>query len=272
MIVHEMIHGWVGGVSGPGNTQWFSEGVTTYLTARTGLVLGLEPVEDYADEVSGLAADYYPNPFRNVSADSAAEAFWIHKTGERLPYARGALYFFYLNHRIRQASNGSRSLDDVLLEFFEARDRGEPATTAAWLDRIEAELGPEAVATFDSIVVEGTQTIPLPPDALGPCFERRTEEATVPPFLYDRREGDRRLVAHVSEGTPPARAGLRTGDVVLTDFDPEEPPEPGETVVLEVRRGDATREITYEADPVRVESYEWDRVPDVADDVCREGP
>lgn len=272
MIVHEMIHGWVGGISGPGNTQWFSEGVTTYMTARTGLVLGLEPVEDYAESVSGLAADYYPNPFRNVSADSAAEAFWIHKTGERLPYARGALYFFHLNHRIRQASDGARSLDDVLLEFFEARDRGEPATTEAWLDRVEAELGPEAVATFDSIVVEGTKTIPLPPDALGPCFERRTVEARVPPFLYDRREGNRRLVAHVSEGTPPARAGLRTGDVVLTDFDPEEPPEPGETVTLEVERGESTLEITYEADPVRVESYAWDRVPDVSEDVCREGP
>ena len=141
-MVHEMIHGWVGGISGSGNTQWFGEGATTYFTARTELELSLMPLEALAREYTNLSRDYYPNPYRNVSADSASGMFWFSKEGERIPYARGSLYFMDLNARIKKASAGRRSLDDVMFALFAKRAANGPLTTDAFLAAVAGELGP----------------------------------------------------------------------------------------------------------------------------------
>jgi len=267
-MVHEMIHGWVGGINGSGNTQWFGEGATTYFTARTELKLSLIPLEALAREYTNLSRDYYPNPYRNVSADSASGAFWFSKEGERIPYARGSLYFMDLNARIKKASGGRRSLDDVMFALFAKRAASGPLTTDAFLAAVAGELGPSAVAEFDSIVVRGTKTIVLAPDTFGPCFTGRTTTVPVPDFFYRRNE-TRRIVTGLRSESAAFQAGLRDGDEVTNQVDPTALTGKTDPVVLEIRRGQAAQTIRFAPRPMSVESYEWTVAPGVADAACR---
>jgi hypothetical protein len=266
-MVHEMIHGWVGGISGSGNTQWFGEGATTYFTARTELKLSLMPLEALAREYTNLSRDYYPNPYRNVSADSAAGAFWLSKEGERLPYARGSLYFMDLNARIKKASGGRRSLDDVMFSLFAKRAAGGSLSTDQFLAAIAGELGPPAAAEFDSIVVRGTKTIALAPDTFGPCFTRRTVTIPVPDFFFRRNE-TRRIVTGLRGQSAAFEAGLRDGDEVTNQVDTSSL-STTQPVILEIRRGEQTQTIRYTSRPISVESYEWIVNPSVDEHVCR---
>ena len=272
IIAHEMSHGWVGGIAGRGNTQWYGEGANTYMTARLLLTLGLAPVESYAEELTALGRDYYPNPFRNVSADSAATAFWSDKNGERLPYVRGALYFFDVNARIRKATGGRRSLDDLFLELWARRARGERLTTETWVGAVARELGPAAAAEFDSVVVRGVKTVELQPDALGPCFTRGSVRAVVPDFTFDRRFLPKQLVTSLVAGSAAERAGLRQGDEVVGPFDSGLLTSGSRApVTLDVVREGRTLRISYTPDPLHVTTYEWSRAAGVPDDVCRRG-
>jgi predicted metalloprotease with PDZ domain len=267
-IAHEMIHGWAGGFTGAG--QWASEGLTTYLTARTLLVLALQPIDAFVAELNRLARQYYGNPYRNASNDAAAAAFWADRNGEVLPYVRGALYFFDVNRQIRRASNGARSADDVLLELFRRRSAGETISGNTWKAALVKELGARAAADVDSIVVQGTKTLVLPPDAFAPCLTRRTTSVVVPDFAFDRRTPETHTVASLVPGSAASGAGLRDGDVITSPLAPEvlTSAEPSH-LRLEIERAGRPLTIAYATRPKVVDSYQWSRAPGVADADCR---
>ena len=177
IIAHEMIHGWAGG---PEGGRWSTEGLTSYFTADALLRTGLRPVEDFVRDVNRMSREYYPNPFRNSSDTAAAVAFWADKNGEVTAVSsRCALL---LRHQ-RQVEEGlgwqahSRRGDVRVQRSTRARRGGERGD---WRKTLRKELGASAVADFDSIIVQGTKTIVLAPDAFGPCFQRRTGNWCVP--------------------------------------------------------------------------------------------
>jgi hypothetical protein len=100
---------------------------------------------------------------------------------------RGSLYFFALDAAIRQASGGARSLDDILLDLFARRAEGETVSVRTFTDALAKELGPGVAAELDSVVVRGTKTVFVPPDAFGPCFTHSWTQVVVPDFAFDRR-------------------------------------------------------------------------------------
>jgi predicted metalloprotease with PDZ domain len=126
------------------------------------------------------------------------------------------------------------------------------------------------VADFDSIIVLGTKTIVLAPDAFGPCFQRRTDHLVRPDFGFDRRAPDVRRIVSLVPGSAAADAGLRDGDIVtaplgndvLLSKDARE-------LQLDILRAGQSLHIEYATKPVLVDVYLWSRVTGVAEDVCR---
>src|SRR6185295_20213308 len=98
-------------------------------------------VDAFVTEINRLSRQYYAYPYRNATTEAAAAAFWADRNGEVLPYVRGALYFFDVAAKIRTASRGTRSLDDLLLELFARRARGETISVQSWKDALTKELG-----------------------------------------------------------------------------------------------------------------------------------
>ena len=179
-LFHEMIHGFVGGIEGPvGVTSWFSEGLTSYYTTQLQLRGGFTNVDQYGASINEISREYYTNPARNWSAARIVEVGFADNDIRHLPYRRGELYFADLDSRIRAASNGARSLDMVMREVFERRRQGWRFDHDAWRQIVTRELGPQAAAEFDALIIEGTATLVPASDAFGPCFTREPTTFTV---------------------------------------------------------------------------------------------
>ena len=268
IVAHEMIHGWAGSFQGAG--PWASEGLATYFTANLQRRLGLQPIKGFVAELNRLSRQYNGNPYRNATSDVAREAFWADKNGELLPYVRGSLYFFALDAAIRQASGGARSLDDILLELFGRRAEGETVSVRTFTTALAKELGRGVAAELDSIVVRGTKTVFVPPDAFGPCFTHSWTQVVVPDFSFDRRTPGVQTVVGLVASSAAASAGLRNGDVITTPVAAEQlVTEQVQQMKLDVVRGGESLYLTYMTQPMVNESWQWSRVPGVPVAVCR---
>ncbi len=267
VLAHEMIHGWAGG---PGGGQWSTEGLTTFYTAYVQLRTGLQPVEEFVRDVNRISRDYYANPYRNASGEAAAAAFWADKNGEVLPYNRGALYFFDLDDKLRKATSGRRTLALEMFELNRRRSSGENVTVQTWIEILRKTLGAAAVADFDSIIVRGTKTIVLAPNAFGPCFERRVEKHVRPDFGFDRRVPEARTIVSLVPGSAAAAAGLRDGDVVTSPQTVDVLTSPdARRLSLDITRAGTPLHIQFSTVPSLVDVFLWSRVAGVDERVCR---
>jgi predicted metalloprotease with PDZ domain len=183
-IVHEMGHMWIGSLAGDatGSTTWFSEGLNEHYTRLLLLRSGLAPVQDYDEEINGSAGSYFTSPYRTAPAEAIARIGFSTGMGvgsaQNLPYARGSLYFATVDAKIRAASDGRRTLDDVILPLLDRRRSGERIDQNAFVDALVRTLGPNARYEFESVIIRGE---PLDPasGAFGPCFERQRTTYTL---------------------------------------------------------------------------------------------
>lgn len=173
-FAHEMIHQWVGGIESPGAvgiSSWFSEGLTTHYTALAPLRAGFSTVEQYGQQIDAMARGYWGSEARDWSAEKIAKAGFGSESIRHVPYNRGALYFADLDAKIRAKSGGKRRLDDLLAPMFIRREQGVTFDHEAWKAMVGRELGPEAVAVFEKVVLGGEMLVP-DAGAFGPCFTR----------------------------------------------------------------------------------------------------
>jgi hypothetical protein len=124
-IAHETVHNWISSIGGPpGTTLWFSEGMTVHYTRELLFRSGLFTAEEYLDSVNDTAANYYTNPLNDLPNEDIAAGFWKDARIRRLPYVRGSFYFADVDARIRERSDGERSLDDLVTEIIAIRSAG----------------------------------------------------------------------------------------------------------------------------------------------------
>ena len=179
-ITHELGHLFVGQIDAPQGVQsWFSEGLNTYYTRLLPMRGGFTSVADYGKAVNTAFQEYWYGMARHYSADSIAKIGFGDEKVRRMPYIRSSLYLADLDAKIRARSQGRRTLDAMVRELFERRDRGEPFKHETWINTVIKEAGPSARAEFEDLILKGTLTLVPAPDAFGPCFTRRGTPATV---------------------------------------------------------------------------------------------
>ena len=185
-LAHEMIHMWVGGLSGEhALTNWFSEGLTTYYEYTLPFRAGHVSLEDYISGLNSLSDRYYSNPARALSALEIGRVGFNDGRVRHAPYQRGALYFADLDARIRAASGGARTLDKLVREVFARRERGEiELTIEAWSDFVSAELGTEEEPFVRALHIDGQLIYPAA-NAFGACVAGAPAPVTVEGETFD---------------------------------------------------------------------------------------
>jgi len=177
-IAHEIGHYFVGSLSGDidGSSPWYEEGVNTHYTRLLLLRAGLISATDYLTEINNHARGYYTNPYRSFSADSIQRIGFSTGFGgasaQNLAYTRGSLFWADIDKRIRDASNGRRKLDDVLVPLLAAQRQGQKLTRDALFNALSKELGPSFHEHFDAVITRAETFAPAS-GAFGPCFQRR---------------------------------------------------------------------------------------------------
>jgi predicted metalloprotease with PDZ domain len=142
------------------SSLWEAEGVTTYLAdlalARAGLGTPEQFLVDISGEIADLqgepgrlkqtvgqsSLDVWNNSFSGINADSSTVSY----------YTKGTVLGFLLDARIRHASGGARSLDDVMRAAYR-RYGGAYGFTSGQFRALASEVaGADLIAWFERAV------------------------------------------------------------------------------------------------------------------------
>ncbi|MFP5287082.1 MAG: M61 family metallopeptidase, partial [Thermoanaerobaculia bacterium] len=271
---------------------WIAEGFTTYYGDLLVHRAGLSTRKEYLKELSRHIETLQTSPSRLIQPlDEASFDAWIkyYRRDENAVntatsyYVKGAVVAFLLDARVRRATGGRRSLDDVLRlayqrhsgergftagDFYRAVDEaaGAGAGLGAWLERAVESTGEldygEALDWFGLRFTESD-------DEKEKTREDKTAELAAGWLGAETEIQDGRLVVTVlKRGTPAYEAGLNVGDEILAIGEYRVPPSgwedrlkayrPGEKVSLLVaRRERLTRiPVTFGSKPKEIWTLE----------------
>ncbi|WP_293454715.1 hypothetical protein [Phenylobacterium sp.] len=268
ILGHEMVHTFTAHDLG----KWYDEGNAVYYQVQLPWRAGTVSTEVYLRDINLTAARYYTNAEIDAPEDRIIPNFFKDTWLNTLGYDRGALYFAILNGKIRRASGGKRSVDDLIREMVRRDRGGETLTEAAWLQLVRREIGEDGVALHRRMMAGGV-IVPASGD-YGPCFRRipakirRYELGFTPRTLPDRRAEVTGLVA----GSEAEKAGLRNGDVLTMPVITTEgvKRDPLRTLTASVSREGKTFDVTWLPRTGTVfDAWQWERAPGVPDSACR---
>ncbi|CDO35423.1 peptidase M61 [Novosphingobium sp. KN65.2] len=268
LLAHEMVHSWINSLSNsmdaPGGLalSWFGEGLAVHYQRMLPYRAGLIGRQAFLDDLNATAARYYTNALIDTPNDEIPAGFWKDTRIRVLPYDRGSLYFATVDAQIRAASQGKRSLDDIVRKMLAVRRAGHPMDMALWKELMGQELGTQGLSQFDAML-GGAGVLP-PSDAFGPCFERVTKplrrfDLGFDPLILTTPD---RIVSGLKPGSAAEAAGLRNGDRIRNRF-PQDAMQADQnaTLTLQIERDGRQFEVTYMPRGETVEAYQWQAKP-----------
>ncbi|WP_312597193.1 hypothetical protein [Brevundimonas sp.] len=266
-LSHEMIHTWT---QWDGRGQWYGEGIAVYYQGLLPYRAGLITADDYLADINDTARRYYSNLLNDTPDDQIAPRFWEDSRIRVLPYDRGGLYFAVVNGKVRRASQGARSLDDLMLEMNRRRRAGETVNEAVWVALLTAELGEDGQALH--VAMKAGELMLPEADDYGPCFTRYVGRARRFDLGFDPKSlvGDVKTIRGLVPGSAAEQAGIRNGDVVTYAVAMDGVQSNQQAMLaLQVTRGEDRFPVTYLPRGDEVDVYQWRRAPDAADAACK---
>lgn len=227
-VAHELVHEWLRLDGTPGEITWFVEGAADYYSLVLPFRAGLLDGDSVVRELNLAARMAYASPLRHLTLAEASASYWSDFRAHRLPYARGMFYLADLDVRLRRATDGRRSLDDVVVDVVRRRREGERVGLDEWCDRVGEMLRADERPTLESFVFAGDGR--PGPGSFGSHLDMAVIDAPVLDLGLDASTFVTRHVRGLVPDGPAARAGLVEGEpielpgyseVALLDIDDE---------------------------------------------------
>jgi predicted metalloprotease with PDZ domain len=206
---------------------WVAEGFTDYYADLVVHRAGLSTREEYLDMLSSKIAALQTTPGRLVQSVAAASFdAWIkhYRPDENSVntaisyYTKGAVIAFLLDARIRGASGGERTLDDVLRSAYQQYSTALGFTSEDIRTLIDEAAG-APLDRFWRDAIDGVAELDYGPalETFGLLFTRpaSTGPAKAWAGASFRNDAGRLLVTHVRRDGPAHGAGLNVDDEVL---------------------------------------------------------
>ena len=220
---------------------WIAEGVTDYYGELLVRRAGLSTRDEYLEALSNHIESLQTTPGRLVtSAEMASFDAWIkqYRPDENSPnvtisyYTKGAVIGFLLDAKIRKATGGAKSLDDVMRAAY-AKYSGERGYTPAQFREVAEQVSGLDLDAFWDTAVEGTSELDYSEalDVFGLRFRdpKSADRGSRPPDggsrtadrgkawlgATTRNDNGRLIVTQVRRGTPAYEAGVNVDDEIL---------------------------------------------------------
>ena len=208
---------------------WAVEGVTDYYGDVLVHRAGLSSPQEFLDSLSDKIEEVQTTPGRAVRSVSLASLdAWIklYRPDENSPnttisyYTKGAVVAFLLDAAIRRATNGTRTLDEVMREAYPLYSGARGFTAAEFRALTERVAGTD-LGTFWRSAIEGTDELDYTNalQVFGLRFRPITASLTDRPKAWlgatTRVDAGRLLVAQVRRHTPAFSAGLNVDDEIV---------------------------------------------------------
>lgn len=207
-------------------TRWVAEGFTDYYADVLVRRAGLSGLEEYFNSLSDQIEAVQARPGRLVtSVDMASYDTWIkqYRPDENTPnttidyYPKGAVIAFLLDARIREASGGTKTLDDAMQAALQ-RYGGAKGYTPQQFYQVMSEVSGADLRSFFASAVESTTELDYTGalDYYGLRFrpvDPRAARASL--GAVTRIQDGRLVISGVRRDTPAYDAGLNTDDEIL---------------------------------------------------------
>jgi predicted metalloprotease with PDZ domain len=242
-IAHELAHEWLR-LDGPEEeVRWFNEGAADYYSLVLPHRAGLLEEDAFLQAVNLEARTGYANPRRHLTMGEAEPLFFSDFFAHWLPYTRGMFYLADLDARIRDATSGARSVDDVVVEVTRRRRGGERIGIHEWCATVDRAVPGEERRMLDSLVFTGDGRPAS--DAFGPRFEMIQGHAPSLDLGFDPVTLIKRRVKGLVPGGLADHAGLREGDTVeLPSFHEALALDVNDVMTIGVTRDGQTHQVT----------------------------
>ena len=263
ILGHEMTHTWTANDLG----KWYDEGNAVFYQELLPWRAGLFTTDQYLAGVNETASRYFTNPMYNVPEDQVLPRFWEDTRIRVLPYDRGMMYFAVLNGKIKRASDGKRSIDDLIRAMVGRARANQPITLDIWLDMLRAEIGEDG-PTVHRAMMAGEWIVPESGD-FGPCFHRVTRPIRRFDLGFDPASiiSPDKIIKGLKPGSEAEKAGLRNGDKIAYGIAMDAlQGDVTRTLTVQVTRDGRTFPLTYLPRGEAVDAYQWERLPGAPDD------
>lgn len=215
---HELLHNWIGHLIKNDEEEeqyWFSEGFTDYYTNKNIAkysIYGLDKAY-YIDKVNEIIRLLYTSPVKEApNSEINYDNFWQSRDYEKLPYRRGALLAFYLDYKIKKDSNGTQSLDELMLAIKEdAENSNQKVSHDYFITKTNSFLTEDFKPFFDTHIEDG-KLFDLETIFIDFGLEYNPT-STVFDLGFTFTE-DKKQIASVDKNSEAYKAGMRKGDLV----------------------------------------------------------
>lgn len=206
---------------------WFAEGGTAYYESVLNRRAGIVTADEFttARETQIAALQNRPGRFETSLEDASFDA-WIkyYRPDENAVnnqisyYDKGELVNFLLDVEIRKASNGAKSLDDVLRYLYSDFAKKNKNYTPEDLQKICETMAGKSLNDFFEKYVRGTAEIDYNAILGGIGLQLstgETENQTAYLGANVRQDADKLIVASVPKDTPAYEQGLNANDQIV---------------------------------------------------------
>jgi hypothetical protein len=266
LLAHEMVHNWPEMTGRTySDSAWYNEGTAEFYSAVLPLRAGLISEDEFLDLINDHAVALYTSPYLGKSLAVAAENAWTDDDAENVPYNRGFMYLAITDAKIRTASHGLRSVDDLVLKLERRTRQGEHVSVNDWLKLLSEQIGPDAYGDYEAMA-SGRPLVPLI-ESFGPCF--RPVKTSV--HRYDPGFDPMRLavVSNLRPDSPGAKAGLKNGDRILQSTSPRSAEDSQDHFLqMKVERNGLPMTFSFSPFGPPVDGWKWIRSPHLDRDVC----
>jgi predicted metalloprotease with PDZ domain len=245
---------------------WIGEGFTDYYGDLAVHRAGLSTSDEYLREVSGLIETLQTTPGRlSQPLEDASFDAWIrhYRPDENSPnvamsyYTKGAVVAWLLDAKVRRATQGKKSLDDVMRLAYE-RHSGTKGFTEEDFRKVVSDTAGAAAADWLKRVVETTDELDYREalDWFGLRFApsgpaRLSSGQHLWQGLRLRTDEGRLQVANVYRGTPSFEAGFVVDDEIVAIGDLRVRPDQWETRAETFKVGDRVSVLVSRRDELK---------------------
>jgi predicted metalloprotease with PDZ domain len=195
---------------------WVSEGLTDYYAdlaeVRGGVV---DEKGFYALTAEKMNEVMSAAP---IALEDASLNTWTHPVDgtEYIYYPKGSLAGLLLDIMIRDASENTKSLDDVMRGLYQSSyKRGRGFTSSDWWDAVSAAANGKSFAAFNARYIDGRE--PFPFDSILPLAGLGAHQERIPRLgVLTSQDAGGIQVREIGEKTAAAAAGVKPGDYLIS--------------------------------------------------------
>lgn len=245
---------------------WIAEGITEYYSHLTLHRAGLSSREELLDTLSNEIERLQASPGRFVrSAAAASFDAWIkyYRPDENSVnstvdyYNKGVVLGLLLDARIRKATGGARSLDDVMRAAYQ-KYAGPKGYTPDEFRAVAEQVAGISLKSFWDSAIEGTAELDYTElvETFGIRFQATATSGRAWLGIATRNDAGRLIVSQVRRETPAYAAGLNVDDEIIAINDLRvradqfnnrlDHYKPGDKVALLVARREQIRRVEVE--------------------------